>query len=80
MSSIWGTPLSVVSVIPQLDEEDNTKFRWTSSRSDPVAVETTNQFIRVLSKWPGCPGGIATAAMQGFQHEDFISIQELAVE
>ncbi len=80
VSTIWGPPSSVVSVIPQLDEEEDTKFRWTSLHSNAVAVATTHQFIRILMKWPGCPAAIAKAAVQGVQNEDFGSIQELAVD
>ena len=68
VSSIWGPPSSAITVLPAEDAAGYV-FRWgqlTHSGSEgDMASHTLSRFAQVLSRWPGCPQRVVSAAADG---------------
>ncbi|KAI0359447.1 hypothetical protein OH77DRAFT_1517877 [Trametes cingulata] len=66
VSSVWGPPSTMVSVIPPSPPPDE-PFRWSSEPPTPECYSTLRRFIAVVRKWPGAPHALWDA-----RHEEVL--------
>lgn len=78
VTNVWGSPSSVVTVVPRVEEQDRV-YRWSSDASDGAARETLKAFASVLSRWPGSPATIVSASSGDLGPEAFKDVQVAAV-
>ncbi|KAI0362878.1 hypothetical protein BV20DRAFT_959407, partial [Pilatotrama ljubarskyi] len=63
VSSVWGTPSTVVSVIPPSPPKLE-PFRWSSELGDVYCRTTLRAFIAVIRRWPGAPQALWDARLE----------------
>nr|VWO99984.1 Protein SEY1 (EC [Ganoderma boninense] len=83
VSRVWGSGTSGLDVVPSLDEAEPPTFCWVAPPEEgwESSRPHLSAFVELLSRWPGCPGGVrgAHGKVLDCGADDFNGILEAAV-